>query len=1098
MLWEESTKTLAATLLPSKSLKDFTYAVDWAVTVLDHDWGLAGEELTLKGDGEPALRTLCKALAEARKGRTPLEVSPPGDHQANGSAEQAVRTARAQARTHLAALASALGLGDLPLDHPVLPWAVRHGAWCFSRFHVGKDGKTGWERNRGKPYRGVLAQLGEQVLYLRPKHLSLPSLHGRFAKGTFLGRVDRTNEVLIGVGDRLLRTTRFARLPRDQQWSAEALEGLRGLLPWKPGRQAEGEEPVTLPAPLPAADAGPANTDTETAEKRLYLTKKLLERFGRTPGCPGCGAPPGKPRAHTEACRTRLTDAWEKSAKERVAELEKELGVPASAAGSDEMEMEMEAEEEGQEEQEKAEAEEEKENGATTPLEPAPTTPREARKAPTGRKRPRAPREATPRDEEEGRGGSSSSSSRPSGSGGAGVGASSSSGDLTRLLLGELDDAGAAAGDATSRGEKRDAPEPPTPGSWLQAAEARATGTPSKTKRVGALLAFTAVAREPTCTDTGEAAVLDQYSQHSLSKPVFDAASGVKLDPAMVKAARKEELDQVHKHKVYRKVLRQMARDRGKRVIGVKWVDLNKGDDSRPNYRSRLVAKELRAFTPFTPQEELHAATPPTASQNLLLSMLCTRLSRRGKRFKLCFLDVRRAFFYADATEEVFVELPEEEKEPGKDLVGLLEKSMYGTRSASRNWQRQLGKDLAALGFEQARGSPCLYYHPQEDARLVIHGDDLWLLADQPGLDALLPRLHSTYELKEQGTLGPEPGDAKAVSSLNRLIRYEDGVGAELEADPRHAELIIAELGLETAKAVTTPGTKEADGAPGEEEPLDDAAEVTAFRGICARALYLSVDRPEIRFAVKELARRMAAPTRRDLRGLKRLGRYLRGNPRVVLRFPLQGEVAGERNPDCLYCPVDSNWADCRETRRSTSGGALVHGKHTLATWSVTQAIQALSSGEAEYYALLRGAVEALGLAATAEELGFTFRWVPRLGSDSDAARGAAGRHGLGKLKHLELKFLWLQATLRQGRLVLVRQPGEENFADLLTKHLTEEKLRQHLERGGLELREGRADGATQLAEGAARRRVAVVLAEALRGLDGQLPGVHRWVAPDR
>ena len=162
----------------------------------------------------------------------------------------------------------------------------------------------------------------------------------------------------------------------------------------------------------------------------------------------------------------------------------------------------------------------------------------------------------------------------------------------------------------------------------------------------------------------------------------------------------------------------------------------------------------------------------------------------------------------------------------------------------------------------------------------------------------------------------------------------------------------------------------------------------------------------------------MAAPTRRDLRGLKRLGRYLRGNPRVVLRFPLQGEVAGERNPDCLYCPVDSNWVDCRETRRSTSGGALVHGKHTLATWSVTQAIQALSSGEAEYYALLRGAVEALGLAATAEELGFTIRWLPRLGSDSNAARGAAGRHGLGKLKHLELKFLWLQATLRQGRLV--------------------------------------------------------------------------------
>ena len=78
----------------------------------------------------------------------------------------------------------------------------------------------------------------------------------------------------------------------------------------------------------------------------------------------------------------------------------------------------------------------------------------------------------------------------------------------------------------------------------------------------------------------------------------------------------------------------------------------------------------------------------------------------------------------------------------------------------------------------------------------------------------------------------------------------------------------------------------------------------------------------------------------------------------------------------------------------------------------------------------------------------------------------------------------------------MVWQPGEENFADLLTKHLAEEKLKAHLRRGGYELREGKAEGATELAKGAARRRVAALLAETLHGLDGQQPGVHRWVAP--
>ena len=64
----------------------------------------------------------------------------------------------------------------------------------------------------------------------------------------------------------------------------------------------------------------------------------------------------------------------------------------------------------------------------------------------------------------------------------------------------------------------------------------------------------------------------------------------------MVTAAPKEGLQEVHKQKAWRKAFREQTRARGKRVIGVGWVDLNKGDDEHPNYRLRLVAKKLRAF----------------------------------------------------------------------------------------------------------------------------------------------------------------------------------------------------------------------------------------------------------------------------------------------------------------------------------------------------------------------------------------------------------------------------------------------------------------------------------------------------------------------
>ena len=219
----------------------------------------------------------------------------------------------------------------------------------------------------------------------------------------------------------------------------------------------------------------------------------------------------------------------------------------------------------------------------------------------------------------------------------------------------------------------------------------------------------------------------------------------------------------------------------------------------------------------------------------------------------------------------------------------------------------------------------------------------------------------------------------------------------------------------------------------------------------------------------------------------------------MVAVYPLQGEAAGDaRNPPWLHCLVDSNWADCRETRRSTSGGAFMHGENVLATCSVTQAVQALSSGEAVYHAMLRGAAEALGLRATAEELGFRFKLAPRVGSDSSAARSAASRHGLGKLKHVELKHLWVQETIRQGRVVLRKEVGEDNAADLFTKHLPEKKVVHFLEKLGFEFRVGRAAEAPELAKGAAQRRVAsVILAgDAVVRVDGRQPWVHRRVAP--
>ena len=116
-----------------------------------------------------------------------------------------------------------------------------------------------------------------------------------------------------------------------------------------------------------------------------------------------------------------------------------------------------------------------------------------------------------------------------------------------------------------------------------------------------------------------------------------------------------------------------------------------------------------------------------------------------------------------------------------------------------------------------------------------------------------------------------------------------------------------------------------------EDKELLTATDASAFRGLAARANYLAQDRADIQFACKEVCRGMSNPTRGDLKRLRRLARYLIRVPRIVWYFKLQD------NCQELQAFSDSDWAGCRRTARTTSGGALLRGSHCLRAWSVTQ-----------------------------------------------------------------------------------------------------------------------------------------------------------------
>ena len=156
---------------------------------------------------------------------------------------------------------------------------------------------------------------------------------------------------------------------------------------------------------------------------------------------------------------------------------------------------------------------------------------------------------------------------------------------------------------------------------------------------------------------------------------------------------------------------------------------------------------------------------------------------------------------------------------------------------------------------------------------------------------------------------------------------------------------------------------------------------------------------------------------------------------RSIVGFPYQGQ------PDALEVYVDTDHAGCLETRRSTSGGIIMHGCHGIKMWSATQQVIALSSGEAEYYGMVKGAGNALRLSGVFRDMGIEREIT--LHTDASAAKGISSRRGLGKVRHVELSELWLQDQVARGRIAVKKIKGEDNFSDSLTKHSCPERIRQ-------------------------------------------------------
>ena len=271
-----------------------------------------------KSDQEPAILDIKTRVIEQLGDTYKIkpEASPKEEHQANGTVERCVWDIAGTARTVKCQVEHDYDV-KLETDHNVLPWLIKYAGVLVTLFCVGSDGRTAYERSRGKPWKRALPKFAETIMYLphdrnrghrnklEPRYLG-PAI--------FLGVLLGTGEIFVGTKEGTVTAFAFKRLPAPERYQKEILNSFVGV-PWKvrPGvphpEDFDGNVAIEIaPADPEASATTSATKETQRGTKRpLYIRPEVeLKKFGFTPGCPGCDVVKfnlGYRMKHNETCR---------------------------------------------------------------------------------------------------------------------------------------------------------------------------------------------------------------------------------------------------------------------------------------------------------------------------------------------------------------------------------------------------------------------------------------------------------------------------------------------------------------------------------------------------------------------------------------------------------------------------------------------------------------------------------------------------------------------------------------------------------------------------------------------------------------------------
>ena len=486
--------------------------------------------------------------------------------------------------------------------------------------------------------------------------------------------------------------------------------------------------------------------------------------------------------------------------------------------------------------------------------------------------------------------------------------------------------------------------------------------------------------------------------------------------------AVRTELDSLVDNGTFEEVVGEVGK---RKVLSSRWVFTKKHDaDGGTRFKARLVARgdHQRAGIDFG---EVYAPVTHSTTVRTMFALA------NALDYELDQMDAVTAFLNSPLEDdELYLHLPDGYQPQTQGATMLrLRKSLYGLKQAPRHWNKMLSDWLLSYGLQQSDVDPCLFFILGK-LWVAIWVDDFLLMAvDVTVKDKFKSAIAAQFKMRDLG----------AIKQFLGMVVTRDRAARTLTITSiMHIDEMLQRYGMADAKPAHTP----LEHLAVLRECVNEADCVSAsvpYRGVVGSLLYVAMwTRPDIAFAVSQIARFQSKPSVHHWECAKRILRYLKGTRQLGLTYSTG--VTGQQ--PVLRGYVDASWGEDLDTRRSQSGYVFMLGGAAISWKSKLQHTVALSSTEAEYLSLGTATGEALYLRNLLGDLHPAAAGPVTLYEDNQSTiKQASNLQSSERTKHIDIRHHFIKSHVANGDIALEYIPTAEQPADALTKSLDRVKV---------------------------------------------------------